>query len=421
MDNKSLFNITVCTIGVILLILHIFNLSLKKNRRKDENYLLVFFIFTAFHLAAYFTFTIVKVYYTSDAFIMTAYSLFYLANNLEVLLLFLYTIAYVKISADVKKASLIINLAVFGLFLILDVVNLFTPIFFYSENGVYMRAPFMIASQAYQLLAFIFVFSLTVFNKNTKATEKIAFSIYCLLPLVSIILQNIFAGFAIAYLSIIVSAEILFMFVSMQKNMDLINESKKTKEAEVRLMMSQIQPHFIYNTLSSISTLIKIDPDKAQAGLDSFTEYLRSNLSAVSETGLIPFSDELRHIKTYLELEKMRFEDRLNVVYKIKTKNFSIPPLSIQPIVENAVKHGIMKKIDGGIITIKTTEDDLAYCVEISDNGVGFDVNKLDSFDRKHIGLKNVSYRLATMCHGEMMIHSEINKGTTVMVIFHKE
>ena len=139
MDNKSLFNITVCTIGVILLILHIFNLSLKKNRRKDENYLLVFFIFTAFHLAAYFTFTIVKVYYTSDAFIMTAYSLFYLANNLEVLLLFLYTIAYVKISADVKKASLIINLAVFGLFLILDVVNLFTPIFFYSENGVYMR------------------------------------------------------------------------------------------------------------------------------------------------------------------------------------------------------------------------------------------------------------------------------------------
>ena len=79
-----------------------------------------------------------------------------------------------------------------------------------------------------------------------------------------------------------------------------------------------------------------------------------------------------------------------------------------------------MKKIDGGTVTIKTTEDDLAYCVEISDNGVGFDINKLDNSGNKHIGLKNVSYRLSTMCHGEMMIHSEIDKGTTVMVIFYK-
>ena len=420
MDSKNIFNITVCAVGSIFLFIHILNLLLKKNRRKDENNLLVAFIFTAAHLIGYLAFTLVKLNYTSDALIMSVYSLFYLANNLEALLLVIYTLSYVNVSQDVKRAVLLINLAVFGLFAILDVINLFTPIFFTSVNGVYTRAQYMLASQIYQFLAFVFVFSLTVLNKNTNKTEKIAFSVYCFLPLVAIILQDIFAGYAIAYLSIVVSIEILFMFVNVQKNMDLVNESKKTKEAEVRLMMSQIQPHFIYNTLSSISTLIKIDPDKAQAGLDSFTEYLRSNLSAISETGLIPFSDELKHIRTYLSLEKMRFEDRLNVVYQIKTRNFSIPPLSIQPLVENAVKHGIMKKIDGGTVTIKTTEDDLAYCVEISDNGVGFDINKLDNSGNKHIGLKNVSYRLSTMCHGEMMIHSEIDKGTTVMVIFYK-
>lgn len=420
MDNKSIFNILVCGFGTIFLLIHILNLSLKKNRRIDEKNLLVFFIFTAFHLVAYLIFTFVKFYYTSNAMIMTAYSLFYLANNLEALLLFVYTISYVTISRDIKRASLIINLSVFSLFALLDFVNLFTPIFFYAENGVYVRAPFMIVSQAYQLLAFIFVFSLTVFNKNVKVPDKIVFSIYCVLPLVAIVLQNIFAGYAIAYFSIVVAIEILFMFVNVEKNIDLINESKKAKEAEVRLMMSQIQPHFIYNTLSSISTLIKIDPDKAQAGLDSFTEYLRSNLSAISETGLIPFSDELKHIKTYLALEKMRFEDRLHVAYDIKTKNFKIPPLSIQPIVENAVKHGLMKKIDGGTITIKTTEDDYAYCVEVTDDGVGFDVDKLQKSDKKHIGLRNVSYRLSTMCRGEMMVHSEIDKGTTVMVIFFK-
>ena len=420
MDQKSIFNVTVCTVGTIFLVIHIIDLLLKKDRRKDEKNLLTFFVFTTVHLFAYLSFTIVKVYYTSNALIMTAYSLFYLANNIEVLLLFAYAISYVELNSDVKRASVIINLTVFGLFAILDVINLFTPIFFYAQDGVYMRAKFMVASQGYQLVGFIFVFILTVFNKHTKVSEKVAFSIYCILPFVAVVLQNILAGFAIAYLSIVIAVEILFLFVNAKKNIDLVNESKKTKEAEVRLMMSQIQPHFIYNTLSSISTLIKIDPDKAQAGLDSFTEYLRSNLSAISETNLIPFSDELKHIKTYLALEKIRFEDRLNVTYDIKTKNFKIPPLSIQPIVENAVKHGLMKKIEGGTITIKTTEDDQTYCVEISDDGVGFDVNKLQKSDNKHIGLRNVSYRLSTMCHGEMMIHSEIDKGTTVMVIFFK-
>ena len=420
MDQKSIFNVTVCTVGTIFLVIHIIDLLLKKDCRKDEKNLLTFFVFTAVHLFAYLSFTIVKVYYTSNALIMTAYSLFYLANNIEVLLLFAYAISYVELNSDVKRASVIINLTVFGLFAILDVINLFTPIFFYAQDGVYMRAKFMVASQGYQLVGFIFVFVLTVFNKHTKVSEKVAFSIYCILPFVAVVLQNILAGFAIAYLSIVIAVEILFLFVNAKKNIDLVNESKKTKEAEVRLMMSQIQPHFIYNTLSSISTLIKIDPDKAQAGLDSFTEYLRSNLSAISETNLIPFSDELKHIKTYLALEKIRFEDRLNVTYDIKTKNFKIPPLSIQPIVENAVKHGLMKKIEGGTITIKTTEDDQTYCVEISDDGVGFDVNKLQKSDNKHIGLRNVSYRLSTMCHGEMMIHSEIDKGTTVMVIFFK-
>ncbi len=420
MDQKSIFNVTVCTFGVILLIIHIIDILLKKDLRKDEKHLLVFFIFTAVHLFAYLSFTITKVYYTSNGLIMTAYSLFYIANNMEVLLLFAYALSYVELNKDIKRAAVIINLTVFGLFAVLDVINLFTPIFFYAQDGIYMRAKFMVLSQGYQLLGIITVFALTVFNKHTKISEKVGFSIYCILPLFSVILQNILAGFAIAYFSIIISVEILFLFVNAKKNIDLVNESKKTKEAEVRLMMSQIQPHFIYNTLSSISTLIKIDPDKAQVGLDSFTEYLRSNLSAISETNLIPFSDELKHIKTYLALEKIRFDDRLNVTYDIKTKNFKIPPLSIQPIVENAVKHGLMKKIEGGTITIKTTEDDQTYCVEISDDGVGFDVNKLQKSDNKHIGLRNVSYRLSTMCHGEMMIHSEIDKGTTVMVIFFK-
>ena len=214
--------------------------------------------------------------------------------------------------------------------------------------------------------------------------------------------------------------EILFFFINVSKNIQLAQEQEKNKEAQIKIMMSQIQPHFIYNTLASISTLIKIDPNKAQKALDEFTEYLRANLSSLTETHLILFSDELKHIQTYVSLEKMRFNDRLNVVYELNAHDFFVPPLSIQPIVENAIKHGILQNIKGGTVTLKTYEKDDAYFVEVIDNGVGFDINKLDASDNKHVGLSNVKSRIASMSDGEMSVESELNKGTRVVVKFSK-
>lgn len=420
MDNKSVFNATICVIGIAFLIIHAVNIFLKKGRRRDENRLLFFVLFTIVHFATYLTFTFVKVNYSSDPLIMGFYTTFYIFNNVESLLLFAYALAYIASSKKIVKISTIINLSIFGVFFILDITNIFTHFFFYSDGGVYTRTRIMIISQGYQFISLVMVFIFTVFNKKVATTEKIAFSLYCTLPFVAIILQNAFPGYALAYLSIIVSIEILFLFVNVKKNITLAQEAKRTKEVEVKMMMSQIQPHFIYNTLASISTLIKIDPDKAQEGLDAFTEYLRANLSSLTDTGLISFSNELKHIETYLSLEKMRFDDRLSVKYDINTSNFLVPPLSIQPIVENAVKHGILKKIEGGEISIKTTEDNNAYIVEISDNGVGFDINSLNKDDNNHIGLNNVKYRVQSMCRGDVVVKSEINKGTVVTVLFYK-
>lgn len=412
---------TVCIFGTAFLLIHIVDLLLKKNRRKDENNLLIFFGFTVVHLVGYLLLTIFKAKYASDPLIITSYSCFYVANNLEVLLLYIYTISYIKPNKLLKDVLTTVNIVLFTLFNSMVIVNIFNHMLFTSVNGVYTRGPFMIISQGYQLVAFAIVFAITVLNKKLKVTERIAFSIYCLLPLVAIMLQNAFQGYAIAYLSIVVSIEILFLFVNVQKNIDLANEAKRSQEVEVRLMMSQIQPHFIYNVLSSISTLIKIDPEKAQKGLDTFTEYLRANLSSMTGTGLIPFSDEFKHIVTYLALEKMRFEDRLSVEYDIQTKDFKVPPLSIQPLVENSVKHGILKNIEGGKIKIKTYEDNEAHYVDIDENGVGFDITKLKKDDNKHFGINNVSYRLKTMCHSDIKIDSEVGKGTHVVIKFYKE
>lgn len=420
MDPKSTFNATICIIGIALLIIHVVNIFLKKDKRKDEKNLLMFFIFTAVHFATYLTFTIIKMNYTSDPLIVGFYTSFYVMNNIEVLLLFAYTVSYVTMKKKTKDILTIVIIVSFTIYIVLDIINIFNHMFFYPEGGTYQRTKYMMFSQGYQFIAFAIVFIITVFNKRLNPTEKIAFSLYCLLPFVAIILQNAFQGYAIAYLSIVVSIEILFLFVNVKKNIQLAQEAKKTKEAEIKIMMSQIQPHFVYNTLASISTLIPIDPKKAQKALDKFTTYLRTNLSSLTETGLVLFDNELKHIQTYLSLEQMRFNERLNIIYDIRVKDFLVPALSIQPLVENAVKHGILKNVEGGTVTIATKETDNAYLIIIKDDGVGFDVDKLKNSDNVHIGLNNVKYRISSMCRGDMDIYSEKGKGTTVTVTIYK-
>ena len=420
MDVRSAFNAAVCIIGIAILLIHTVNILLKKDRRKDENRLLTFVIFTILHFATYLSFIILKIYYKNNALIIGYYTTFYIMNNVEILLLYAYAISYISTNKKYINVITIINLLIFTTFCVLDIVNIFNHMFFNANNGLYERTNIMIISQGYQFIGLAIVFFIAVFNKKLDISEKIAFFLYCLLPFVAVTLQIFLSGYAIGYLSIVIAIEILFLFINVKKNMALADEEKRTKEAEIKMMMSQIQPHFIYNTLASISTLIKIDPDKAQKGLDDFTEYLRRNLSSLTDTGLIPFSAELRHIETYLSLEKMRFDDRLNIVYDIKNTDFLVPPLSIQPIVENAVKHGILKKIEGGSVIIKTSQTALAYVVEVIDDGVGFDITKLENCDNSHIGLNNVQYRIKSMCNGELIIESKIDEGTKVTMLFYK-
>jgi len=420
MDQKAIFNATVCILGVLILLLHIVNILLKKNRRKDENSLLSFFIFTAIHFATYFTFVLIKEFYTSDSFIIAFYTVFYIMNNIEVILFYNYMSIYSNVHSKAKRIVDIVNIVLFSAFIISDIVNIFTHIYFTSVNGVYTRSSLMILSQGYQFVVLLSSFIIIVMTKSLSIREKIAFGFYCILPAVSIIIQNALPGYAIAYLALFISIEILFLFLNVEKNIRLEEDEKKLHEANIRIMMSQIQPHFIYNTLSSISTLITMNPYDAQKALDDFTDYLRANFSALTQTKLVSFRDELMHIKTYANLEKHRFNDRLNMVYDIQVIDFPVPPLTIQPLVENAIKHGILKKIEGGEVTLRTYEDENAYYVEIEDDGVGFDMEKIDFSNNKHIGLNNVRHRLKSMCKGDIVFSSQVGKGTKVVVTFEK-
>ena len=142
-----------------------------------------------------------------------------------------------------------------------------------------------------------------------------------------------------------------------------------------------------------------------------------------AESGKIPFEKELSHVETYLNLEKMRFEERLNVVYDIEETDFCLPSLVVQPLVENAVKHGICKKEEGGTLIIKTAKIYNRIVISIIDDGVGFDtkVNKKDNSGRHHIGIQNVRDRLAQMAGGELIIRSTPGVGTKAYIVLEGE
>ena len=194
----------------------------------------------------------------------------------------------------------------------------------------------------------------------------------------------------------------------------------RLQESQISIMLSQIQPHFLYNTLNSIYQLCETNPMRARSLVNSFSEYLRNNLSTLEEPGLITFETELSHVNTYLDIERVRFEDTLEIEYDIKCVDFSLPVLTVQPIVENAVKHGTSKKRGGGTVRISTREDKESYIVEVFDTGCGFDLAKPKNDGKRHVGIENVKQRLSNMCGGSLSIESTVGKGTLATIIIPK-
>lgn len=196
---------------------------------------------------------------------------------------------------------------------------------------------------------------------------------------------------------------------------------KELYESRVAIMVSQIQPHFLYNSLTSIAMMCTKDPQTAKTATVNFADYLRGNMNSLKEKNPVPFERELEHLKKYIMLEELRFGDMLNVEYDIQTTDFVLPQLSVQPLVENAIKHGVGMKEDGGTVKISTRETESCFEVIVEDDGVGFDTEQKFNDGRDHIGMNNVRQRLKEMCNAELIIESEIGKGTISTIKIPKE
>ena len=190
-------------------------------------------------------------------------------------------------------------------------------------------------------------------------------------------------------------------------------------ESRISTMMSQIRPHFIYNTLGSIEQLCEVDPPKAGELVHHFAKYLRGNFGELDNPKPILMSQEMEHVHYYISIERVRFPD-MTFSCEMRSEDFSLPALTVQPLVENAIKHGLMKLQKGGTIRVISYETETDHCICVEDDGAGFDTSELLD-EKKHIGIRNIRDRLKVMVGGTLEIESTPQVGTKVLITIPKE
>lgn len=297
-------------------------------------------------------------------------------------------------------------------------IALFIPSIYHIEDGVAVYS--MTSYVCMHVMAdftCICAAILIIRHRRVISKHEVALSL-CFLVLVSVfIVVDELCGICVSYVLSSLFVFVLYVGIDLHKGLLIERQEKEVVELQTKIMLSQMRPHFMYNVLTTISGMCEMqNAIQARDVVNKFAEYFRSNLDSLGKEKTISFKKELEHIETYLWLEKIRFEDSLNISYEIGPTDFEVPSLAIQPIVENAVKHGIMQKEDAGTVVIRTRENMLYYVIEIEDDGVGFDVNQEVRDGHVHVGIENVRKRLEIICGGTCNIHSEIGKGTLVSI-----
>ena len=265
-------------------------------------------------------------------------------------------------------------------------------------------------------------------RRELSLRKKLTLLAFDFVPIISMTFSIPLPQYSLVYLVFFVNLLLIYGTVQVKTEQELAEKTARIAEQnrvlaeqQTQIMISQMQPHFLYNTLTAIHRLCAKDTALAQKTIQDFSAYLRTNMDSIKNTAPIPFEKELAHTKTYLEIELLRFSSILKVEYDITVTDFVIPALTLQPIVENAVRYGIRSRVEGGTVTISTKRSNGKVYLTVHDDGMGFDVNEKKNDGRSHLGIENTRNRLRQMMNADMTIDSRIGEGTTVTMILEDE
>lgn len=320
------------------------------------------------------------------------------------------------------------------LYVLLIVVNQQTGwVYYIDDANIYHRGPWHWVTLVLPMAVLMVVATLLVrHGKQLNARTRRAYWIFIVAPFAALVIQLFFYGIYLILFSMVIGGCVLLVVI-IGDSVDLrLQQQHQLTEMKAALAMSQMRPHFLFNSLGVIRDLCRHDPEQARTALDDFSRYLRCNLDTMGKTGTIPFAQELRHVQAYLNLEKLRFGERLSIAYDLRCKDFSLPPLTLQPLVENAVKHGVFPQEGGGTVTLRSWREGGAVFVQVEDDGAGFDTSAdpnsalLDDlaggFDgagdaqRRHVGIENVRNRLELYGGCSLSIESQPGAGTVATI-----
>ena len=295
---------------------------------------------------------------------------------------------------DWKKARLFrFSLVLWIIYMILLVYTQFSKTIYYIDaENVYHRGPWypVLLIPPVLIMAFNLI-GLIRRRRKLSARQRLAFAVYLLLPMACMLIQMLYYGLFVIVFGTSVAALFMFTYILMDQTERFYRQEAENAKLKVDVLMAQIKPHFIYNSLVAIRSYLD-EPEKAEEVLDHFAGFLRGSIDVLEETGCIRASREFETVENYLYME------------------------NVQTLVENAVRHGIRESETGkGTVRIKSYRTDTEHVVEVWDDGAGFQdgayQSEIEQYpehgDRAHIGLSNLQKRLSLMCGGWLEIGNE--------------
>lgn len=312
----------------------------------------------------------------------------------------------------------VVDILWLAFFALLTYAQLTQSIYYVNPENVFHRGPLYPVLLVPPVLIML-VILIALLRRRDRLTRRQfnAFQCYIAIPIIAIGLQLFDHGINFIALGIIIATGVMMIILLLDQTDQAARQHKKIADQQAGLMVLQMRPHFIYNTMMSIYYLIAEDPKRAQSVILDFSTYLKKNFTAITKEGPIPFEEELEHARAYLSVAQVRFEDDLNVVYDTPYTDFELPSLTLQPLVENCVKHGVDTEKDPLTVYISTKKTDKGYDVIVADTGPGFDHDAATAGTR--VGLANVRERLEAC--GDSLDISDREGGGSVVTIHVRE
>ena len=416
-DLTTLANISMDFAALMLMLLGLLSAFISRDLNTwSQRFFLVFFsillLYVGCNLASILALSSIDPDYTLFSRLAIYFESFFSALLLPLLTLYL-----LHLSGENWRRSTVFYaiIALFLLYFTLLTITQFTSfVYYFTPNNVYHRGPWYPVLLVMPVMCeLILIGSLLQRRYRLSSKQFSAFFLYLLFPMLGMLFQMAFFGLYTIVFGTTIAAMCMFVFIHMDQVEQHIHRQEKIAQQRASIMVLQMRPHFIYNTLLSIYYLCDQDTKKAQQVILDFSSYLRQNFTAIVKEDTIPFIEELEHTRAYLAVEQVRFADLLYVEFDTPYTRFRVPPLTLQPIVENAVKHGVDPELGPLKITVQTRELEAGAQIMVSDNGPGYAPT---DDNEPHIALDNMRERLEYMCKGTLDIRSGKTGGTVVTI-----